>query len=159
MQVGKIKKYQTTTIGLKDLRRHLESLYRRRQLLTEGLRDLASQNDVNNVMYDYAQTVNHSQVDEIESQISELQRILSRAVVVTPSADKVTIGSQVTIKINGALRTYTIVGYMEADPLSYKISDESPFGKALIGRKVGETFELSLQINNKHSATIVEIRS
>lgn len=151
------RRYQTTAEGLKDLHTRLESLYAHRRRLTEELRDMVSQNDVSNVMYDYAQTVSHSHVNEIEHQINDLERIVSGAMIIRPPANKVGIGSRVTLKIDGKLRTYTIVGHMEADPLNFKISDESPFGKAMIGKKPGETFELAPRVGKTLSAVIVDI--
>ncbi len=153
------KRYQTTADGLQSLREHLAVLYMRRKQLTEELRDLVSQNSINDAMYDYAQTASHTRVNELEDQIETFERIVSTAVVITPTTDKVSIGSRVTIRLDGSQRTYTIVGNMEADPLNGKISDESPFGKALIGRRIGDSFELSLRLDRTQSATVVAIEA
>ncbi len=77
----------------------------------------------------------------LESKILEYETTLKQAVVIdeTPSQHSVVaIGSTVTIKTNGTSATYMIVGSEEADPLSSKISHESPLGRAFLGKKVGE---------------------
>jgi transcription elongation factor GreA len=50
----------------------------------------------------------------------------------------VQMGSKVTVKFNGGEQVFEIVGSNEADPLSQKISNESPIGKSLMGKKAGE---------------------
>ena len=76
----------------------------------------------------------------VESRIAEITRILSEATVVsTPKrSNKVNIGSTVTVEMNGAERVFTIVGAAESNAAANKISNESPVGAALIGRKKGE---------------------
>jgi len=54
---------------------------------------------------------------------------------------KVDISSTVVIKIDGEEETYTIVGATESDPLSGKISSESPIAQALLGHEVGDKVE------------------
>lgn len=55
---------------------------------------------------------------------------------------KVQIGSTVKLKGDGKTKQFQVVGTVEADPLSGKISDESPIGKALLGKKLGESVEI-----------------
>lgn len=82
----------------------------------------------------------------IEGRIRDIESILKRIEIIDENAagagNIVTIGSTVTIKIDGDKETYTIVGAVEADPSAGRISNESPFGKALLGRKIGETTEI-----------------
>ena len=54
----------------------------------------------------------------------------------------VMVGVKVTVKVNGDQKAYDIVGEWEADPMAQKISPDSPLGRALFGRKVGETVEV-----------------
>jgi transcription elongation factor GreA len=56
--------------------------------------------------------------------------------------EMVGLGSVVHIEVNGSKHEYTIVGEWEADPAAKKISHESPLGKALMGKKVGEAVEV-----------------
>lgn len=79
----------------------------------------------------------------IDGRIEELQEIISKAVVINGKKKKgsVDIGSKVTVHGNGKKHTFTIVGEWEADPKEKKISHQSPLGKALVGKKVGEQVE------------------
>lgn len=79
----------------------------------------------------------------IEGRIRDLESILKRVEIIDEDAaangSTVVIGSTVTIKIDGDTETYTIVGAVEANPAAGRISNESPFGKALLGKRVGDT--------------------
>lgn len=80
----------------------------------------------------------------IDGRISELEDIIHSAKVVTNHVKShVDVGCRVTLHINGGKRDiYTVVGEWEADPMNKKISHESPLGKALLGKKVGEQVEV-----------------
>ena len=68
--------------------------------------------------------------------------MLNVEIIAKPKGDsKVQIGSTVTLK-NGVTKTFQVVGTVEADPLNGKISDESPIGMALLGKKLGENVEI-----------------
>ena len=81
---------------------------------------------------------------KLYSRIAELENILLHAVIVDETdmdSDKVSIGCRVTVTNldNGkTLPEYTIVGSQEADPAKGTISEDSPFGKALLGHNEGE---------------------
>ncbi|MDO8425003.1 MAG: transcription elongation factor GreA [bacterium] len=79
-----------------------------------------------------------------EGRILEIEAVVHRAVVAERSADTsaVEIGSRVQVKLNGNEREFCIVGANEADPVRGKISNESPLGKALIGRSVGDAVDV-----------------
>lgn len=93
-----------------------------------------------------------------EGRILELETILNTATVVAaPSGTKeVEIGSTARVRSNGDERTYVIVGANEADPAHGKISNESPLGRSLIGRHVGEEFEVVVP-KGKVTYTVKEI--
>ena len=80
----------------------------------------------------------------IDGRISELESVINQAIVVkgNHSTKEVGVGAKVKVKIGKAEHVFSIVGEWEADPKEKKISHESPLGKALIGRKVGETVEV-----------------
>ncbi|MEK7165393.1 MAG: transcription elongation factor GreA [Patescibacteria group bacterium] len=80
----------------------------------------------------------------IDGRIAELEEILQKAKVVAIKHTKnlVDIGGHVTINVKGKNDVYTIVGEWEANPKDKKISHSSPLGKALMGKKVGETVEV-----------------
>ena len=75
----------------------------------------------------------------------ELERLLAKAQIIehNKKADSVEIGATVTIKAgNRKPETFTIVGAAEADPKEGLISNESPFGSALLNKHVGEAVEV-----------------
>ena len=79
----------------------------------------------------------------IDGRIAELEVVLHDVKVVTTHAKgQVDVGCKVTLHINGKKEEFTVVGEWEEDPASKKISHESPLGKALLGKKVGEKVEV-----------------
>ena len=85
----------------------------------------------------------------LEKQIAKLEERLRSARIIDPSeadAGAVDVGLQVTVKDIDRKRdaTYRIVGSAEADPTAGRLSNESPVGRALMGRKKGETVEVSV---------------
>lgn len=79
----------------------------------------------------------------IDGRIVELEEILHGATVITSHPKgQVDLGCKVTLHIHGKQEIFTIVGEWEADPLEKKISHQSPLGKALLGKKVGEKVEV-----------------
>ena len=82
-----------------------------------------------------------------EGRIIQLENMLKNAVVVDGSeipTDKVSVGTKVKVKdyeFDEEVE-YSIVGSAEADPMEFKISNESPVGAALLGKKVGEIVEV-----------------
>lgn len=79
----------------------------------------------------------------IDGRIAELEEILHSAKVVTSHGkSQVNVGCKVTLHINGKKDIFHLVGEWEADPTQKKISHESPLGKALMGKKVGDQVEV-----------------
>ncbi len=78
-----------------------------------------------------------------EAKIEEIEKILRNYEVVSGStSSEVEIGA--TVKLSGdSEKIYTIVSSVEADPMSGKISDESPVGQVLLGKKVGDNVEIA----------------
>lgn len=95
----------------------------------------------------------------MEARIAEITHILSEAVVVSvpKRSNKVNIGSIVTVDMGGKERVFTIVGAAESDAASGKISNESPVGSALLGKKKGDTIETLGPTGKKISMTIEKI--
>ena len=86
---------------------------------------------------------------QIEERINKLENILKKSVIIDEDdirTDSVSIGSKVHVKEDGddEVMEYTIVGSAEADPYDAKISNESPVGRALLGKKVGEKAEIQI---------------
>lgn len=80
----------------------------------------------------------------IDGRIEELEELIKNAKIIreTKSNNHVKLGSQVTLTVKGKKETFTVVGEWEADPINKKISHDSPLGKALLGKKVGEKAEV-----------------
>jgi transcription elongation factor GreA len=93
-----------------------------------------------NSEYDSAQ----EELAWVHGRVEELSDILNRAQIVqaTTSKSQVGVGSLVHVEINGNVQEFTIVGEWEADPAAKKISQESPLGKALLGKKLNEEVEV-----------------
>ena len=81
-----------------------------------------------------------------QSRVLEIKAILDEAQVIQTDTDsnKVTIGSTITVKAEGKEKTFTIVGAQEADPISGKISNESPLGASFLGKRKGDKVKVSL---------------
>lgn len=94
----------------------------------------------------------------IDGRIDELEELLKNAEIIkgTSSHTVVKLGSTVTLHAKGKKDTFTVVGEWEADPKEKKISHESPLGKVLVGKKVGEKVEVEAPAG-KISYTIVSI--
>jgi transcription elongation factor GreA len=82
----------------------------------------------------------------IDGRIDELEVILKEAVIIKENAKTsnhaIKLGSTVTLHVNGKKEVFTVVGEWEADPTNKKISHESPLGKVLLGKKVGEKVQV-----------------
>jgi transcription elongation factor GreA len=97
---------------------------------------------------EFSDTVDNAEYDEakmeqafVEGRIQELERMLSsvRIIEEVPSADFVRLGCRVTVVDgDGERETYHLVGSQEADPRKRLISNESPIGRALLGKRVGD---------------------
>ena len=136
------KKNILTYEGLKKLEDELENLkVVRRKEVSQKIKEAREQGDLSeNAEYDAAK----DEQRDIEARIEELEKILKNAEVVVEEEadlDKVSIGCSVKIldcEFDEELE-YKIVGSTEANSLKGKISNESPVGKALLGKQVGET--------------------
>ena len=130
-----------TKDGKIALEKELDELIKNRPVVTEKIATAREFGDLSeNEEYSAARAEQKLQ----ESRILEIQDILkSASIIKTGSKSKVVLGATVTIKMNGKEFTYTVVGPTEADPLAGKISDQSPIGKALLGRKAGEIAEFN----------------
>ena len=132
-----------TSEGLTKLREELEHLYTvRRREVAENLRKASEVGGtVDNAEYDEAKR----EQDGVERRIMTVENLLQNAVIIpdqTEPSETVQVGSRVTLlDEKGAKTEYTIVGSTEADPLHGRISNESPVGKAILGKRAGEQVE------------------
>ena len=129
-----------TSEGAEELRSELDKLINiMRPELAAKLKEAVSQGDLKeNADYHDAK----EKQAFLEGRIAYLENVLRSAVIIQASGrkDTVGLGMSVTIVEDGASdeETYTIVGAAEANPREGKISNESPIGSALLGKKVGE---------------------
>ena len=143
--MSQAKQYLMTYEGVKKLENELEYLKTvKRKEITEkikvalGYGDLSENSEYDEAKNDQAFT---------EGRILQLENMLKNAVVVDESeipSDIVSVGSKVKVKdyeFDEEVE-YSIVGSAEADPINFKISNESPVGSALIGKKVGAIIEV-----------------
>ena len=96
----------------------------------------------------------------VESRILEVNQILAHATIISAPKknDKVSLGSKVELQDDGDDTTlYRIVGSAEADPANNKISNESPVGQAIIGRKKGDIVAVALPSGKTITYTVVSI--
>ena len=96
----------------------------------------------------------------VESRIIEITQILAHATIIDAPTknDKVALGSKVRLESStGATHVYQVVGSAEADPADNKISNESPVGSAILGRKKGDTVDVTTPSGKVVSYTIVSI--
>jgi len=96
----------------------------------------------------------------VESRIIEVNQILAHATIITAPKknDKVALGSKVELSDgDGDTTMYRIVGSAEADPINNKISNESPVGQAIIGRKKGDVVPVALPSGKTINYTVVSI--
>jgi transcription elongation factor GreA len=130
-----------TEEGLHKVKEELEYLTKtRRKEVAQMIAEAKAEGDLSeNAGYDEAKTVQGF----VEGRIRELENILKNARLIadggTPG-NLVSLGRTVVVKEVGTdfNETYTIVGSLEADPQNGRISNESPLGKALLGKKKGQ---------------------
>ncbi len=133
------KKILLTAAGLQKLQDELENLKTQgRRQVAERLKEAIAYGDLSeNAEYDEAK----NQQAFVEGRILELEEQIKNAEVVEGKTEGIIqIGSSVTLQRKGDTEKheYTIVGSTEADPLAHKISNESPVGEAILGKKKGE---------------------
>ncbi|MCL5667206.1 MAG: transcription elongation factor GreA [Patescibacteria group bacterium] len=137
------KKYLLTAEGLQKLNEELKELIsKKRPDVIERIREAAAHGDLSENA-DYAQA--REEQSFIEGRIQEIEDIIKNAEIITTNNHhgSVTIGSTAVIKVNGQERKYNIVGSNEANPKEGKISNESVVGRALLGHKIGDKFNVA----------------
>ena len=130
------KLYQLTTAGKKELEAELKALKGRRGEVAEKISEARDFGDLSeNAEYDVAR----EEQGLVETRIAEIEDILMNMTIIKAgNGSKVGLGTCVELKTGRSSVNYTIVGPVEADPMSGKVSNESPIGKALFGKKVGD---------------------
>lgn len=148
------KMYQITAQGKKDLETELKTLKGRRGAIADKIAEARDFGDLSeNAEYEVAR----EEQGIVETRIAEIEEILQNAEIIKGgSKSKVALGSKVELKSGRKTVEYTVVGPVEADPIEGRISNESPIGAAIFGKKVGETVSIPT-IKGKVSYEIVKI--
>ena len=147
-------KHQLTKAGLEEHKRELEKLKNEDRVRNiEALKDARAQGDLSeNADYDAAR----DEQARIENRIKELENIIKNAVLINGTSTN-NLGKKVEVFFEDDEFTdiYTLVGSLEADPESKKVSNESPLGSAILKAKIGdrvlvktELSEFYIQIKN-----------
>jgi transcription elongation factor GreA len=91
------------------------------------------------------------ELGELDGRILEVQYILKNAEIVTTAISDTTIslGKKVEVDVNGTKSIISIVGEFESDPMNGKLSSTSPIGVALLGKKVGDSVEVTTPVGIK----------
>lgn len=135
------KTYQITAEGKKELEAEYEQLKSRRGDIAEKIAAARDYGDLSeNAEYDAAR----EEQGLVESRIAEIEDILQNAEIIKASRKStIGLGSKVELKNGSKAITYYVVGPVEANPIEGKISNESPIGVALVGKKEGDKVVVS----------------
>jgi transcription elongation factor GreA len=149
------KQFQLTIHGKRELEEELDQLVASRVSVADRIAEARSFGDLaENAEYSAAR----EEQSRVETRIAELEDILSSVEIIAGNGDdKVSLGDAVVVKSGRTQTEYLIVGAVEADPMDNKISNESPLGQALLGKKVGDTAVITTP-KGETKYSIVEIR-
>jgi len=157
-----VKDVILTPAGYKTLRKELDHLRTtRRREIADRIRDARAFGDIaENAEYDDAkneQAMLEHKIAQLEERVAHAKVIDARSV----DTSVVSIGSVVRLRDLDARQSveYFIVGSAEANPIEQKLSNESPVGKAIMGRKKGETVEVATPRGTVLKFKILEIKA
>ena len=135
------KEFKLSAERLEELKQELNYLKTvREKEVADLIKEARSFGDLSeNSEYDEAK----NEQGKLYSRIAEVENILANHVVIEENnddTDVVGMGSKITVKdvATGEEESYQVVGSQEADPMNGRISEESPFGKAMLGKAVGD---------------------
>lgn len=136
------KQFHLTQQGVDELTAELQELIALRKEIAERIKTAREFGDLSeNMEYSAAR----QEQERNENRIAEIDHILKNVHVITKPVkdDEVELGNTVKLKADsGKTKEFQVVGTVEADPLEGKISDESPLGQAVLGKKKGEKVEI-----------------
>ena len=151
------KEIKLTSNGYLEVENELNKLREEdRPRIIQAIKEARAQGDLSeNADFDAAR----NEQAQVEARIKELEYMIEYAVIIEEAPkDVVGLGSTVEIEYvdDDDTDEYKIVGSLEADPFENKISDESPIGKALSGKKVGDVVKVPSP-NGDYDVKIVKI--
>jgi transcription elongation factor GreA len=135
--------FHLTAEGIQTLKDELSELStNKRGEIAQRLKEAKADGDLSeNAMYDAAR----DDQSFVEGRIAEIEHILKHAVVISnKSGSTVALGSKVHVELEQGEQEYVIVGSTEANPDKGYISDQSPIGRALLGKKAGDEVEIDV---------------
>ena len=153
------KKYFLTKDGLKKIKREYKKLLKSRKLKSKiDVPPVLHSDELNAEFVSYKEDI-----DLLEARITELDYILKKFELIKPppkkERDRVHLGAQVQVEVDGQTDEFTIVGTLEANPTAGKISNECPVGKALLGRKIGEEVAVSSEVKTVYKIKQVRYKN
>ena len=129
-----------TKEGRAELEKELEERIKDREVIKEKIATARAFGDLSE-NEDYSAARGEQKLNE--GRIAEIEEILKSAkIIASRKYEKVVVGAKVTVEMGGKEFVYSIVGPVEANPLEGRISNESPIGKAMFGKKAGEEYKL-----------------
>lgn len=137
------KKIFLTKKGLEDLQNENDELVKKRR--PEVVERLSAAREMGDLSENSEYIAAKEELAFIDGRIEELEGVLRQVELISDGnhqTQAVGLGSQVVVTIGDKKETFTVVGEWEADPTEKKISHESPLGKALIGKTVGDEIEV-----------------
>ena len=139
------KEFKITSLRLAELEKELNYLKTTREReIAAMIAEARSYGDLSeNSEYDAAK----NEQAKLYGRIAEIEDILSHAVIIedeNEATGRVGLGCTVVVEdMSGKQTTYRITGSQEANPMEYKLSDDSPFGRAVVGKSAGDTFTVN----------------
>lgn len=135
------KQFKLTSEGIAELEAELKKLTGSRGEIAERIKTAREFGDLSeNAEYSAAR----QEQEKTEARIAEIEHVLKNAETIQSpkKSDTVELGNTVELKNKDGTKKFTVVGSVEANPLEGKISNESPIGQVLMGKKVGEEVEI-----------------
>lgn len=153
------KKFYLTKEGLEKVKREYKSLKELKLAKTKGESPkILHSEDLNPEYLAFQEDISF-----LESRIVELDNILKNVELIKPPRKEkqgiVNLGATVLVSVDGQNDEFTLVGSLEANPSLGKISNESPVGKALLGRKAGEEVIVSSPIQTTYKIKKIQYKT
>ena len=153
------KEFKITSLRLADLEKELNYLKTTREReIAAMIAEARSYGDLSeNSEYDAAK----NEQAKLYGRIAEIEDILSHAVIIedeNEASGHVGLGCTVTVQNmeTGTEVSYRITGSQEADPMQLRISDDSPFGRAVVGKAIGDTFVVNAP-NGSYQMKVINV--
>lgn len=136
-------KVYLTKKALEDFKKEYEALVGERR--PRALERVAETRVVGELEENSGHTQAKEDLGFVDGRIAELEEVIAKASIIDDehkSCQCINLGCRVTVRGNGERKIFQLVGEWEADPISQKISHDSPLGQALLGKKVGDKVEI-----------------